>query len=444
MKMLFTLIFAVLLLTACANPPQQTPTQSIPGTPAPTTTITPLPTVTPRPTSTVYVFTPKPRPPTRTPKPTEPLRQYFTPTTGPTITPYPTNITGHELEKIGYTRVYRDSFTVSEQVSYIVDLYIDPSFLGNRLPAYRQTQETEGCRMAFYQSNEQGDEFISSMPAPTFPEGSIYAGYPVSCAPYDWDNIGNYWWYKPPDAETFQLLNLKGAWSDINQNGFPEFAVLYQYCSDACLDYGAIDLHFYEFQSETIVVDITANLPGVIEPFNLLHSKTPVEFYVYDPTLWYCYKWCVIHTWWIYVWDGEKFVDISPKYANEYRNTVTAIKNRIQQNKGDSFPDKDILEILFEYEKVGLRDEAIQTFLEITNPNLWADASSEELCWLQFVRALAQDDYQKNQPFRLSELGFQLAADFTYLVPRVLQLQPLDQEKYDLSACSLFLPTPQP
>lgn len=428
--MLFALIFAATFLVACASSLQGTPTQ--------------VATQTPRPTSTVYVYTPEPRPPTRTPKPTEPPRQYFTPTTGPTITPYPTNITGHELEKIGYTRVYRGSFTVSEQVSYTADLYIDPSFLGNRLPAYRQTQETEGCRMAFYQSNEQGDVFISSIPAPTFPEGSIYTGYPVSCTPYDWDNIGNYWWFEPPDAETYQLLGLKGTWSDINQNGNPEFAVLYQYCPDACLDYGAIALHFYEFESETKVVDITANLPGVIEPFNLLHSKNPIEFYVYDPTLWYCYKWCIIQTWWIYSSDGEKLVDVSSKYSNEYQENVEHIISEIMQKEAVSYQEWDYLEILFEYEKSGMRERAIQTFLEVTDLPLWPEASKEEICWLQFVRALAQDDYESDRPFRLPELSFYLAADFPYLVPRALQLQPIDQTKYDLSACSSFLPTPQP
>ena len=453
MKTLFALFFAAILLTACANPPQQTPTQSISETSAPTTTITPLPTVTPRPTSTVYVYTPKPRN-TPTEKPVTPTRTPYIPPTntpGPSPTPTATIIPISasddfwlDLQAQEYT-LFSGSSTVGPG-GYIYSAYIflDSTFWEKSPPRpYREAQDTEGCRIAFYRWDGEENIFIYSFPGAQFPEESVYGGYPISCFAVAWDEPFTWSGFGGPVQESLDVIDAHGPWSDINQNGMPEFAVNYHYCSNACLNYGAIAVHLYEIQATSKIVDITADLPGVIDPIQgFVHSVNPLDFYIFDPTLWYCYKWCIIETGWIYSWDGEKFVDITPKYADEYRVRGEKIISALEQRETVSSREWDFLEILFVYEKAGLRAEAIEIFLDITDPAHWQNVTAEQVCWLQFARAIALDDYNTGRPFRFPDLTFQYAISFSHSLGRFLP--QIDQSKYNVSACIPLLPTPTP
>ena len=63
--------------------------------------------------------------------------------------------------------------------------------------------------------------------------------------------------------------------------------------------------------------------------------------------------------------------------------------------------ETDFLEILYQYDKAGLRDEAMPLFLEITNPDNWPNTDALYLCWLEAVRMNAQQDYEQGTSFSL-------------------------------------------
>ncbi|NUM44351.1 MAG: hypothetical protein HUU38_06550 [Anaerolineales bacterium] len=457
MKMLFTLIFAAILLTACANPPQRTPTPSMPGTPTQTATTTPLPTVTPRPTSTVYVYTPKPHnTPTETPAiPTRTPYILPTNTPGPSPTPTATIIPISasddfwlDLQAQEYT-LFSGSSTVGPG-GYIYSAYIflDSTFWAKSPPMpYREAQDTEGCRIAFYRWDGEKNVFLYSFPGVQYTDKSVYGmfgGYPISCVAVDWENPFTWSFFGGPTQDDLNAISASGAWSDVNQNGNPEFAVLYRYCSNGCLNYGVIAVHLYEIQTTSKVVDLTANLPGVIEPIKgFVHSTDPLDFYIYDPTLEYCYKWCTIETFWIYAWDGEAFIDVTPKYADEYRKKGETILASLKEKKAVWPREFDLLEILFLYEKAGLRREAVDIFLEITDLSRWPNAIPDEVCWLQFARASIQEDFGRGRPFQFP--AFDLTNAYVETSFALAHLLPkMDTQKYDLSACIALLPTPQP
>jgi len=291
--------------------------------------------------------------------------------------------------------------------------------------------ETEGCRIVFSRSDGQTNKFIGAFSAPKYPEGSHYPNFPVSCNPVAWPAIGQQF-----GADEQKMLGINGVWSDINQNGLPEFIVRYNYCENGCLirEYGEgeVSTHFYEIKTKTKVVDISADLPGVFEVRHFVHSKNPLNFYVYDPTKYTCW-WCPIETWWIYAWDGERFVDVTPKYADEYIKKGAEIIDSIKKKYGDVFSDTEMLSILSLYEKAGLRDEAIKVFYELTNPLHWPDSGK---CWLQFVRALAMDDYKNGRPFRITNWEY-VDVYGGKLERELIEFfgSGYESSNYDLSAC---------
>jgi len=309
---------------------------------------------------------------------------------------------------------------------------------------YREFQGSEGCRIAFYRWDGSENVFLYSFPAARYLEETVYPGFPVSCRPNVWAERFTIFGGDLAE-EDLESIHANGPWSDINQNGAPEFAVIYQYCSNACLNHGAVAVHLYEIQTTSKIVDLTANLPGVIDPIKgFIHSLDPVEIYVHDPTLWYCYKFCIIDTWWIYSWDGRKFVNVSGAYADEYRAIGEKIVETVLQKEAVSFREWDFLEILFHYEKAGLGSEGIEIFLDITDPMRWSRATPVELCWLQFARASILDDFETGRPFRFPR--FQLAfLDLIALdAPSILEriMPEMDTQKYDLSECIALLPSP--
>jgi hypothetical protein len=64
-----------------------------------------------------------------------------------------------------------------------------------------------------------------------------------------------------------------------------------------------------------------------------------------------------------------------------------------------------LLEILFLYEKAGLRTEALQEFMEISDPTHWPQDDPWRVCWLQWRRASAAEDYRLGCPFSFPPLS---------------------------------------
>jgi hypothetical protein len=298
--------------------------------------------------------------------------------------------------------------------------------------------------IAFYRSDGKTNRLMLNFPAPQYPGGSMYSGYQPLHA-------SSYWipfWYTAdgwPHSENGNVQHSFGEWTDINQNGLPELALTYEYCSNACLDDIGEATHFYEIQTSSKVVDITADLPGVIGLILYFHSRKPAEIFVIDPSLWYCYKWCSNDTWWIYAWNGQKFVDVTPKYANEYLDYGARLVRDIQKSPEKRFPEWNLLRILFLYEKAGLRKQAFETFMDISDPSRGPAVHTAELCWLQYARASVSEDYQQGKPFHFPEFRLEgEMVDPLLALQRNMQFVNKLKSKYDLSACFNWLLTPTP
>ena len=179
----------------------------------------------------------------------------------------------------------------------------------------------------------------------------------------------------------------------------------------------------------------------MIEPFYMVHSSDPYSFWVYDPTLWYCYK-CVIDTWWVYAWDGEKLADVSAQYTDDYRKVGQELLQSIRNSYGTTYWEWRLLEILFLYEKAGLRAEALQEFMDISDPVHWSQDDPWRVCWLQVARASAAEDYRLGRPFRFPPVSLSDALGYPDLMlQHALEKQYIDPERYNLSACLPLLPT---
>ena len=61
----------------------------------------------------------------------------------------------------------------------------------------------------------------------------------------------------------------------------------------------------------------------------------------------------------------------------------------------------DFVEILLQYEKAGLQDEAVEIISEITDITHWPETSFRYQCWLKVLRENAIDEATHRQPFSL-------------------------------------------
>ena len=101
-----------------------------------------------------------------------------------------------------------------------------------------------------------------------------------------------------------------------------------------------------------------------------------------------------------------------------------------------------ILILLFLYDKAGLRKQAIQDFMEITDPVHWSKADEWYSCWLQIARASAQENYRLGKsfwfpPLNLTNLYFP-EKELAYALDRV------DSTRYDVSVCQALMKTLTP
>ena len=105
----------------------------------------------------------------------------------------------------------------------------------------------------------------------------------VNCQAINWEATIRFYAgdIMPPDERTRTALSLKGYWSDINGNGLPEFAVVWEYCFNNCQPYESTYLRFYEIRDKATVVDLTKDFSGTIEPANMLNTAEPLTINVY-------------------------------------------------------------------------------------------------------------------------------------------------------------------
>jgi hypothetical protein len=227
-------------------------------------------------------------------------------------------------------------------------------------------------------------------------------------------------------------LALQGNWSDINQNGLGEFAVTFQYCPQGCLENGVAAVHFYEITNTYQVVDITADLPGVIHPGKMVQSRDPLTLWVHDLLAYD--SGAYLQTAWIYAWEGAGYVDVSRQYAQAYQAQIDQIVTGIQAAYDAPLTTArlDMLAILLLSNKAKLPQQpTLTTFLQVSDPSRWPGTGATTTCWLQLGRAYAQRDAGKGRPFSLPP------NETTINGPALEDiLAAINQNKYDLSACT--------
>lgn len=356
------------------------------------------------------------------------------PTTTPEILPGPTaasieqNVFAQDLLNRNHEILASSSTTGPKD--YVYSAYL---FRNNRIDPIVDETRTEICRLAIYRLDKGENELLRSFTGPLYAPNSRYT-YPVYCEAVNWDAlskeiIGD----GEISAETRALLGMNGYWSDINQNGLPEFAVFYQYCIDGCLDYGAVAVHFYEIKNTYQPTDITANLPGVIQPWNIVHKNDPLDIWVYDHTLEYN-PLVYIDSSWVYAWNGSQYANITVRYKDEYTTKINEIATTIRNEYGVAMTESrtDLLQILVLSNKADLpQSQTLNTFLDVTDLAHWPGTNPTLTCWLQLARAYAQRDATKGNPFSLPpNLNTIDGPNLDDI------LEALDPAKYDVSACN--------
>jgi hypothetical protein len=319
-----------------------------------------------------------------------------------------------------------------EGFTYSAYLFVNPDLS----PLYAGSDPTKDTLViTFYRWDGEKNEFLGAQNLPAV--DNVYA---AAAGIADWDQpfsgIKLLDVYLLADEETRPFFKQDSYSSDFNQNGLPEFTVGVAYCPLSCT-HPADGIQLFEIQTTERVKNITEGLPGRTH-FNI-HSKNPFTFYVGDSNPYDIYV--DVGSYWIYAWDGSKFIDVSKSYKEDYVADADSIVNHLKAQYGKPFDEgeirseTDVLTILKLYEKAGMSEEGLQVFLDVTDISHWPNTSTMSQCWLQISRAMAQEDFEQHRNFDLPpsySLGFnEVDQDL------VKQLQ---QAGYDTSACTLVNP----
>jgi len=379
------------------------------------------------PTNTVEISNPNQQSPTTTstPTPTETSGTKTLP--GPTAASIDADVFAQDLLSRDH-ELLASSSTIGPK-DFVYSAYL---FRNNRIDPIVDETRTDICRLAIYRLDDGENELLRSFTGPLYAPNNRYT-YPVYCEAINWDSPSQ----KIVEGgkitqETRTLLGFNGYWSDINQNGLPEFAVFYQYCAQGCLNFGAVAVHFYEIKNTYQLVDITADLPGVIQPWKLVHRSEPLDLWVYDNALEYM-PLIYIESYWIYAWDETKFTNVSSKYQSEYAAQIDQIASGIRDKYGLALtePNFEMLQILVLSNKANLsQSQTLATFMDLSNPNHWPGTNATQTCWLQLARAYAQRNAAKGQSFSMPPNENEL-----YKANLEEILDEFEQYNYDLSAC---------
>lgn len=257
------------------------------------------------------------------------------------------------------------------------------------------------CRLAIYRWDGQTNQQIFETPGPGYPEGGYFetGATPAFCDFYRMTKPNE----PGPAADGYVALGIRDEASDINQNGFPELAVDYWYCFNACGGYPEEFTHFYEIRSTDDVTDLVKDLPGPLRP-TPLHSLNPLTFYVDDPAHVYGpHDWIVVS--WIYEWDGQAFADVTARYADEYANQADEVVTEWEAKYGQAFSSSwdvgSLLMIPLLYEKGGQTDLGLDRFRELTSLSHWPGTDPAVTCWLKETNEQFQAEQKTNQPLSL-------------------------------------------
>jgi hypothetical protein len=327
---------------------------------------------------------PAPASSTSSPGPSPTLTSRPTKTAAPSATPSPTLITlaAPRLEELS-----RQGFRPAEELypwvitaSTSSTTFGGPSFL-NPIPpqisiVHRQgliytyaqyNSETNGnCRLLFFVTESGQTTLIAEFEAASY-------GVPVdflTCSP-----IG---------------------WGDLNQNDRPDFTMAF----DWGVQYTGSEARVYEMSAEGIVIELTRDLPGILSPWDFNPDRT--EFPVFDKT-WAEHD-CIyppLYVFWVYDWDGEKYVDITPEVD------LSGYYNYLSEQLADDYGSPLVPQIhigplttlLVMHEKNGQRSQGWAEYLKLAASDHWPGTSAESLEWLQSDLDHFRQQYESGTPF---------------------------------------------
>jgi hypothetical protein len=382
MKAKLAYLLALALLAACQAPPTATPSATVP---APTVTrVTP----TARPTQT-------PLPPTATASPSA--------TPIPTITSTP-------------TRAPSEAFWENlERFPVVSAMTVGPG--GFLYTAYIMSVSTlrGECHLYVVRTDGRQEALIFEIDDLEY------------CEVVDWDNVYSIY----TESAVRAALGLQGYWSDMNGNGLPELTVMHYSGAVSGDEANWGRYAVYEIEGVSEVSDLTAQIPGTILPEQLLHSADPLTIYVHEWVMYELHQF--VDMTWNYEWDGDRYVDVSARYPDEYRQQVDETVAQLRANYGQpmTFWDANVermQRILVTYNELGFpQDEGLALFLEVTDPVHWPGWN---LCWLQAARANAIIDEEAAHPFTLLPTIVIGALDQAEAMAR-----GIDPERFDVSAC---------
>lgn len=216
-----------------------------------------------------------------------------------------------EFPEIDYILRYSSIITGPDGIRYGAFILTDPSIDPDDLSGERTGPEV--CRLAVYRWEDRENVMIGTFPAATYPQ--MEDVYPFGCTPVDWDEE-SYSNYDDLTDKERRMLKMNHAWSDVNQNGWPEFAIWYGFCDLDCWTDTSSTIQFYEIQEDSTVVNITAGLPGPIIQSRISHKGIPGTLYVVNSR--YVEKFYEINTFWIYSWNGSFYEDVTLDYVGDF------------------------------------------------------------------------------------------------------------------------------
>lgn len=336
----------------------------------------------------------------------------------------------YEMQSKGYEIAQSGSLVGPGGYIYSAYLFVEPKLYKSSLTdqAYLETWV-----IAFYVWDGKQNQLMSTFHGN--PYSNSNAGnfsFPMDYYLLEWDvPLVTFEYYYEPGDFSKDILKLDGFASDINHNGLPEFAFVGVYCPVSCT-HPEIKFDFFEIQNTHRVVDLAANLPGHLSPNPYLTD--PMTFQVCTSRGYEFYLSIDICR--LYAWNGIEFDDVTLQYPDKYSGEAEEYFQQLVAKYGNPFENTDLtaLYVLFLYETAGMREKALQTFLEVTDESHWPGTSELNSCWIAISRATFQEDYENSRPFTMPPSMTHI--DFGV----VKYLEGFDQSKYDFTSCQTLRP----
>ena len=226
-----------------------------------------------------------------------------------------------------------------------------------------ESRELNNCHLLFFYTDMDGTRLIHHVDASKLNERIAS----LTVSPMDQ-------MYPAP------LACLPFGWGDVNENGNIDIAVTFLWGNNI----DGSEVHIFEVKDGTTIVDLVADLPGVISPWD--YDPHYLDLLVID--LAWVHHDCIyppIRTFWIYYWDEDAYVDQTPQF--DLQDFLTSIADGVRERHGSPFvPSRDVeplVKILVMYDKWGRRDVGWQLYEELSDPGKWPGTDEESLRWLE-------------------------------------------------------------